>query len=289
MLPTASVYTDLQGLSQLRADARQDAHAPQTLRKVATQFEALFLQNLLKSMRSAKLGEDMLGSNEQDHYWSLFDSQISLKLAEGRGVGIADLLVRQLSRGREAPAGSAGLPAPAAATGADDAGRTAIRFTKPLWPHAEAAGRALGVSPRAILAQAALETGWGRSVPRHADGRSSFNLFGIKAGSSWKGETVQVSTTEYVNGKPVTQVAEFRSYRSHAEAFADYVRFLKADPRYQHALAANADAQTYGQALQKAGYATDPAYGRKIGSVANGVPFQQAMLYLKITGSRPIA
>lgn len=134
---------------------------------------------------------------------------------------------------------------------------------------ARATARELGLSPDLLLAQAALETGWGRKSIRGPDGQESHNLFGLKAGRHWKGRTVEVATTEYVQGRAQRRVEAFRAYDSVEAAFADYARLLKR--RYGAALAPGATPESFGQALQEGGYATDPDYARKIVRVARSV------------------
>jgi flagellar protein FlgJ len=292
-------FTDFQGLAELRLDARTDARSPETLRKVASQFEALFTQMMLKSARAAKLGDGLFESSEQDTYLDMFDAQIALKLAQGKGIGLAELLVQQLGRSAGntgAPAAdTAGQNAPLApipsrtAAPADSpaGGQTATHFVRTLWPHAERAAQELGTDPRALVAQAALETGWGRSTIRHPDGRNSFNVFGIKATPDWQGGRVSVPTLEYENGVAVRQRAEFRAYGSYAEAFADYANLIKNESRYREALAAR-DPAAFARALQRAGYATDPAYAHKIGNVLKGAPLNQAVATLKLSDERSL-
>ena len=120
-----------------------------------------------------------------------------------------------------------------------------------------------------MISQAALETGWGRKEIRHADGSPAYNLFGIKAGGNWKGPTAEVWTTEYVGGKPQRVKAQFRSYSSYAESFADYAKLIKDSPRYAQVRARGQDATAFAQGLQRAGYATDPAYAEKLSRVIN--------------------
>jgi peptidoglycan hydrolase FlgJ len=159
-------------------------------------------------------------------------------------------------------------------------------FVRELWPHAERAGAALGVAPEVLLAQSALETGWGRHVIPRGDGSSSHNLFGIKADTRWNGDRVQVNTLEYVNGVPEQQRAAFRAYQSPAESFADYVDFLQRNPRYRGALAQGSDAEGYLRGLQSAGYATDPAYADKILDILGRGTLPQT-LGLKSEPARP--
>ena len=153
---------------------------------------------------------------------------------------------------------------------AADGGVNKQAFVALLAPHASVAARALGVAPRAIMAQAALESGWGRHVMRLADGRSSYNYFGLKAGPDWRGAVVKVPTTEFVGGRAVTVTATFRAYPDIASAFSDYVAFIGNNPRYQGALAQGANASQYARQLEAAGYATDPHYANKIMAILSG-------------------
>jgi flagellar protein FlgJ len=150
-----------------------------------------------------------------------------------------------------------------------------------MWPYAESVAAEMNVAPEAVLAQSALESGWGSKVILRPDGRSSFNLFGIKAGPDWQGDTVTVPTEEYVNGKRVTVLETFRAYESYADGFNDYMAFLSGNPRYQSALAAGRDPSAFGHALQRAGYATDPQYGSKISQILRGDTLQQTVAALK--------
>jgi flagellar protein FlgJ len=149
---------------------------------------------------------------------------------------------------------------------------TPEEFVDKLWPCAEAAGKELGIDPRHLLAQAALETGWGKSLPCDATGATSFNFFGIKAGQSWQGDSVSVRTLEFEGGVPVPRQAKFRSYESAEQGFRDYVEVLRNNPRYADALNTGHDAKAFATALQRAGYATDPAYAQKIQSIAQNLP-----------------
>jgi flagellar protein FlgJ len=143
-------------------------------------------------------------------------------------------------------------------------------FLRQIAPLAQEAGQRLGVSPDVLAAHAALESGWGAKPVRRADGSSSHNLFGIKAGASWRGEIAEAATTEYEPGQaqPTTLRQDFRSYASPAQSFQDLTQLLLNNPRYQAALQTGGNAQAYGQALQKGGYATDPAYADKLARVA---------------------
>ncbi|SBV35700.1 Flagellar rod assembly protein/muramidase FlgJ [uncultured Stenotrophomonas sp.] len=158
-------------------------------------------------------------------------------------------------------------------------------FVASIWPHAERAARELGVNPRALVAQAALETGWGRRNIKRANGGSSHNLFGIKA-TGWKGESATAATHEYVDGQRRNETANFRAYGSPAESFGDYVRMLKNSPRYQAALKAGTDVRGFAQGLQRAGYATDPGYAAKIAAIAAGPTIDRAVAAIGQAGAR---
>ena len=311
----ADVYTDFQGLAKLRAEARRDT--PEALREVARQFEALFLQQMLKSMREASVGEgegEGLMDNDQSRmYQGMYDQQLSIELSKGRGLGLAETLMRQLGqqmpeRQADAPAslaraesgpghavprldlssnglGLASIPtrmasAPSHAPVAFDATRvrhmqdwrpeSPQAFVQALRPHAERAAARLGTTPEVLIAQSALETGWGRAMPRHGDGSPSYNLFGIKADGRWDGGRVAVPTMEFRDGVMQRERAAFRSYDSLAESFDDYVNFLQQNPRYQQALQAAGNGADYVRELQNAGYATDPGYADKINAILGG-------------------
>jgi flagellar protein FlgJ len=272
-------YPDLPGLSRLRAAARRAD--PEALQAAATQFEAVFLQMMLQSMRETTPGDSLFGG-DVGLYRDLFDRQISLELAKSGGIGFADLLIRQL--GPETTSAAARVPvsmpqrmvraaptaAPAASTppsNSPDAYGSPEDFIQALKPAAERAAQVLSLAPQVLLAQAALETGWGKSVIRGGDGRSSHNLFGIKADSQWAGETVTVSTLEFRDGIFTPERAVFRAYRSPGQSFEDYVTFLRNQPRYRDALAQSAHPKAFLEALQAAGYATDPHYATKVMTV----------------------
>jgi len=274
-----SFYADPQGLTALRADAK--AQDPAALKEAAKQFESLFTQMLLKSMREANksFGESMFESEQTDFYQDMFDDQMAVHMSQGKGLGLADMLVRQLqggigptTSGHSAPAAGASLisasgeprapsPEPLALSKAD--------FVQQMLPHAEAAARELGVDPHALLAQAALETGWGKSVPCNSSGECSFNLFGIKAGSSWSGSAVNVPTLEFEEGVAVRKVERFRAYESPADSFRDYAKLIGGNARYENAVGTGNDVGAFASALQQGGYATDPNYARKLVAVAN--------------------
>jgi flagellar protein FlgJ len=273
---------DFSALASLRNDAK--AQDPSALKEVAKQFESLFTQMLMKSMRDANrsFGEDSLfGSQQGDFYQDMFDDQMALHLSKGEGLGLADMLVRQLTQSgmvkpAEATATSgaeASAPAQKISSSSDHEplAKSKADFVRMMMPHAQRAGNALGVDPSALVAQAALETGWGRAVPSQASGSSSFNLFGMKAGSSWNGATAHVPTLEFEDGVPVRKVERFRAYTSPADSFNDYARLIGGNPRYENARGAGGDVATFASALQEGGYATDPNYAQKVVAVADEV------------------
>lgn len=277
---TAAI-TDFNQFTGLRAAA--DRNDPAALREVASQFEALFLQNMLKNMREASLGEDILGNSDQhDLYQDMMDQQLALEMASGKGVGLADMLVRQLG-GADAPRSSPVPSRESTPTWSDPAS-----FARDIWPHAQRAGRRLQVAPEAIVAQAALETGWGAHVMPGQKGDSSFNLFGIKAGAGWGGDQVSRRTLEFENGIPVQQSARFRSYSNVAATFDDYTEFLSDNPRYSSVSGHGTDVAGFARALQDSGYATDPKYADKLTSIANSPTMRSVISALKNSAAPPI-
>jgi flagellar protein FlgJ len=276
-----SSYTDLASLSGLKREARLDEQA--ALRETARQFESLFIKMMLSSMREASEGDPIFDSDQSQLYRGMFDDQMSLEMSRGRGIGLADALIEQLARGRATTEPSVGLTVSMGASASRVASTsrasdpapaepgTKRAFLDAIRPAAERAAAQLGVSPRSLMAQAALETGWGRSLPRHESGESSFNLFGIKAGRSWQGPVVNTDTQEFINGKSVRQVDAFRAYQSIEQSFADHSRLVSSSRRYQAALNTGADTAAFASALQQGGYATDPRYADKLVAVAETI------------------
>ena len=290
-----STFMDIQGLASLRSHARE---APGTaISEVAGQFESLFVQMMLKSMRDATVDGGLFDSSQLDTYQQMFDQQISLELSQQGGIGLAEILVTQLGGGaqtepvidevggvqplvslerpplrvqRDVP----GLIPPAAerqsvvravsATGQDGLATSPEEFIQAVWDDAVVAAGELGLDPAVLVAQSALETGWGKKVIQAADGSSSFNLFGIKVGNGWRGDSSIVNTMEFRDGLAALEKAAFRVYDSLSTAFKDYVSFLKNNPRYQGALEKVSDSKAFLTELQQAGYATDPKYAEKI-------------------------
>lgn len=325
----ADVYTDFNGLAKLKGQARKDS--PEALKEVAKQFESIFLNNVLKSMREAKLADGAMDNDQSKFYNDMYDQQLAVHLSGSPGVGLADLIVKQLShdkpknekqdiedylnrsgglsRGGSGQAhvvnrqvsGKTGSIAAGFADGQVKVSpytqdrspldemtelpmqsmselksghalpiQSAEEFVRRLHPLAVQAARELGVEPKVILAQAALESGWGRSVIKNSNGSNSFNLFNIKADKAWQGKQAQVATLEFDQGIAKKVNAGFRSYDSFQESFRDYVDFIKSNPRYGDALKKVGNAEQYMHELQRAGYATDPKYADKVISIYQG-------------------
>jgi flagellar protein FlgJ len=257
---------------------------------------------LLKSMRDASPKDGPLDTDQTRMYTGMLDQQLAQSMAN-RGIGLADIMARQLSKGGalqalEGPAGAAKTTLPAAGAGlqatppgpaapqggaaeslkpAAAGGSRARSFIDRMWPHAVDAAKATGLPPHFILGQAALESGWGSREIKAADGAASHNLFGIKAGRSWNGASADTTTHEFVNGAKQKVVDKFRSYASYAEAFMDYANLLKGNPRYSAVLESGNDAKAFAQGLQKAGYATDPAYASKLQRIITGSVMRQSL------------
>jgi len=290
-----SVYTDFRGLSQLQYKASTDN--PQALKEVGKHFEALFIQMMLQSMRKATPDNPLFGGKAEEMYRDLFDKQISMSMADKGQLGLADMIVKQLehkarlqdSLAKNTVQEQSHSPSTAHA---DAVNKTVYAspsaFVKDVWPYAQKAATQLNIDPQVLVAQAALETGWGRGVITHPDGRSTHNLFGIKAGAGWQKEAASVATLEYRDGVAVKERASFRSYGSLAESFQDYVDFLQNNPRYKQALSYAGNPHIFTKALQEAGYATDPNYAQKIGKVLDGDTLASAMAGLKINETNPI-
>jgi|KBSMisStandDraft_5_1062788.scaffolds.fasta_scaffold128843_2 flagellar protein FlgJ len=338
---SADIYTDFSGLTALKKSAR--GNDPDALRQVAKQYESLFARMMIKSMREAVGKDPMFGSDQEQSYQEMYDDQLSIELTKGKGLGLADMLVRQMQKlasrsktGTTTPSAELDTRASAAqgASSANAAGlrmfketgasarstaaavvsspassETRANFVSDLWPAAQEAGQQLGVDPRNLIAQAALETNWGTRVPHDESGRSSNNLFGMKTGSQWTGASVAAGTQEYLsptssdraasegipsgegqNGTTISTTAQFRAYDSRAQSFKDYAALLRSSPRYAAALNTGSNVHAFATALQRGGYATDPDYASKVSSIAGSINPRLATLEpsLKSAGARPI-
>jgi flagellar protein FlgJ len=315
---TKGLATDAASVNDLKQAARKDPNSPEAIRGVAKQFEGMFLNMVMKSMRDATPQNGPFDSEQSKMFTAMLDQQMSQTLAQ-RGVGLADVLTRQLSKGITPPVDPAlddgtvaplADPAAAAAKSAETAkslpfglanlaahrgsNNTDVQamlpinntlmnadqesrgkrrnprpahveaFQNDLTPAAEEASKTTGIPAKFMMAQAALESGWGKHVMRNKDGTSSNNLFGIKATAGWKGKVVEATTTEYVHGVAMRKTEKFRAYDSAADSFRDYASMLRNNPRYEKVLASAQDMSGFAQGLQRAGYATDPRYAEKL-------------------------
>ncbi|MBV1915496.1 MAG: flagellar assembly peptidoglycan hydrolase FlgJ [Pseudomonadales bacterium] len=311
-LSSVDSYTDFSGLDRLKLKGKEGEDG--SIREVARQLESIFLNQLLKSMRQATEGfseGSFLSSNQTKMYDQMLDSQLSVSLTKGAGIGLADTIVKQLSGAQDGSI-EKGDKEPVQNTGADirtlisDARRLSVsakmanlepvaklavqktndsdfpvtdilkvpttpdEFIQWVYPHAVDAAKELGVSPKVLVAQSALETGWGQKPIVTAEGRNSHNLFGIKADSRWSGENTSITTLEYREGIANKERANFRVYDSVKESLQDYVQFLKTNPRYKQAIENSDDPEKFTQSLMEAGYATDPKYAEKIMGIFDG-------------------
>jgi peptidoglycan hydrolase FlgJ len=269
--------SDVTSIQALRSAAARDPKA--AIRATAKQFETLFMQQLMKSMREATLSSGMLENSGTQLGNEMLDAQYASKMS-GLPGGLADAIARQLERqmgGGAAAAGAAPAPAGAAASSVGAAlSPKQIDFVATHQAAAKSAETTSGIPAAFMIAQAAHESGWGKREIKLADGSSAHNLFGIKATPGWTGPVTEITTTEYVNGAAQKVVAKFRAYASDEESFRDYAKLMKESPRYAgvvaqaaQAPASAASAQGFALGLQRAGYASDPAYADKLARVIN--------------------
>ncbi len=283
----ADLAVDARALDALKRTAERDPRA--AIRKAAQQFEALFMQMVLKSMRDATPKSGLLDSPANEMYTGMLDQQLAGKIAAS-GTGLADLIAKQLENasgvgrrvsGVEQIPSGVGRPASGVSTASPSALREAPspapdarrptpdvsrHFVTKVWDHALAAERATGVPARFIVGQAALESGWGQREMRASGGVPSHNLFGIKAGANWSGRTVDAVTTEYDHGVAKQVVQKFRAYDNYTEAFRDWAQLMAGNPRYAQVVVQgrSGDGRGFAYAMQRAGYATDPDYAAKL-------------------------
>lgn len=269
----ARLASDSRTLDSLRHGAAKDPKS--AAREAARQFESLFMNELMKSMRASTESAGLMDNQATKLGTEMLDAQLATKMA-GRPGGLSEVIARQLERQMGVVPGpipstsraNHSLPMvsdPAATPRLPE--KSAAGFVQQHGRAAEAAAAETGIPAPFMIAQAALETGWGKREIVGRDGTHSHNLFGIKAGASWKGATVDVATTEYIGGQPRKMIQRFRAYANEAESFADYARLMKGSPRYAAVVAQGSDAKAFAHGLQKAGYATDPAYAEKLGKV----------------------
>lgn len=328
---SSKLAIDTKSIDDLHLMAKQNPD--EALQKVAQQFEALFMQMLLKSMREATPKDGLFDSQQTQFFTQMYDQQLAQHIST-KGIGIADMMVQQLTRAShsiepqtlinqtdailstinsinnsslvtdghpndksgqlwpgtqvsfntDTPVYKFNLPveeliatAQMGNTPLNKLSNHSTDFIDKLLPHAKIASQSTGIPPHFMLAQAALESGWGKHEIRHADNSPSYNLFGIKAGANWKGDVVETVTTEYINGAPQKMVEKFRAYSSYAEGFNDYAQLLLDNPRYTKVLKST-DAATFANGLQRAGYATDPMYADKLIRILNSETLQNREL-----------
>jgi peptidoglycan hydrolase FlgJ len=290
-----SNYTDLNGLAALK----NAPNSPAAIHAVAQQVEALFLQMMLKSMRDASAADGEPDSNETGMYQDMFDKQVALTLSKHQDLGIARLFERQLG-GKASDTHAATAAAPATPSGPPTIGLSApgthadgrraganasdsvttqhaAQFVSAVLPTIRRVAQGLGVNPLGLLAQAALETGWGRRMAHTADGSPSLNLFGIKAGESWNGSRAVADTVEFNGGVATQRRTAFRAYGSIEESVNDFANLLSNSPRYRDAVAAGNDAQAYIHSIARSGYASDPEYGNKLNKILNSDTLRSAL------------
>ncbi|APV51388.1 flagellar rod assembly protein/muramidase FlgJ [Betaproteobacteria bacterium GR16-43] len=271
---------DSRRLDSLKSAAGKDPKGQ--AKEAAKQFEAVFANLLIKSLRESLPKTSLTGGgNAETHFEGMLDQQRAQAMTSGRGLGLAPVIEKQLLRQMSAKspadvASEAATPVKSAkaaakyevaSLGATGETKSTGSFIDRMKEHATTAAKAIGVPPAFVLGQAALESGWGKREVGADQGVKSHNLFGIKAGANWKGATVEIPTTEYVNGVARKVTEKFRAYDSYADAFADYAKLISGSKRYTEAAKAGGDAVAFAQGLQKGGYATDPRYAEKLASV----------------------
>ena len=296
---------DPRALDALKRDAKVGTDPPST-RKVAQQFESMFLSMMLKNMRASLPNSDPLANDASKMATEMYDQQLAQNIAsKGKGIGLAEALIAQIERSQgktptthtKSTGGMSGVGATlsnaldrarstvkaasttieaalgldgSSSTTASSTGNVHRDFVDRFKDAAKAAAEATGLPSKILLGQAALESGWGRHEVRDAQGTGSFNLFGIKAGGSWTGPTVDAITTEVVNGVAQKVVQKFRAYASYAESFTDYAKLVTNNPRYEKAVQASDDVVKFAKEMGRSGYATDPSYGSKLAQVLTG-------------------
>lgn len=302
------VAFDAKSLDSLKLAARENS--PEAIKTVAKQFESILMNMMLKSMREANPQDGPFDNEQSRMFTSMLDQQLSSNLS-AKGLGLADVLVRQLTKSTQPNADTADQllnsesanpadptkgaaekllfpdysiqhtkkePATTAPTvsNVSEAKTSSLTgsvssFINKMLHHAKAATESTGMPAHLMLGQAALESGWGKHEIKTADGTPSHNLFGIKATGNWKGKVVEAVTTEYINGVKQKRIEKFRAYDSYADSFKDFANLMKSNPRYQNVVANVHDVNRYANAMQNAGYATDPHYAKKLSSVINKI------------------
>lgn len=323
---SGKVAFDANSLNGLKQAAKENS--PEAIKGVAKQFEAIFMNMMLKSMRDATPQDNPFDNEQSRTFTTMLDQQLSSNLAS-KGLGLADVLARQLSKsgynnpidsaihtleqavsdtkpiiGKQSESGGNFIGNPflnsaslsirnsafdqkslsafinpslanptkittnAAQLFKPLSGNSSVSdFQERMTQHAESASQETGVPTHLMLGQAALESGWGKRELKGIDGTPSNNLFGIKATGNWKGKVVEANTTEYINGIKQKRIEKFRAYDSYADSFKDFANLMRNNPRYDGVMANLDSVKGYAQAMQRAGYATDPNYALKLTSV----------------------
>ncbi|MDR3299718.1 MAG: flagellar assembly peptidoglycan hydrolase FlgJ [Candidatus Accumulibacter sp.] len=303
-LTPPSFVLDTRTTSDLRRKLNEDPQAG--IRQATQQFEGLLLQMMLKSMRSATPQDGLLDSDQTRFFTEIFDQQLAHDLASRDVLGFGKMIEQQMGGSasdtlressealntallrvqqgvfeRQAASSAGALagsaPANVAGSASADAAGSGREYVHRILPHAVDAAKTLDVPPHFLVAHSALESGWGKNEIRLADGSPSYNVFGVKAGSGWQGPTVEVPTTEYVDGAARTAREKFRVYGSYGEAFQDYAKMLRGNSRFSE-VPGQRDGAQFARSLQQAGYATDPDYADKLGRVIGGSTLRQALL-----------
>lgn len=266
---------DLRSLDTLKREAKRSS--PAALHAAAQQMEGIFVQMMMKSMRDATFKDDLLQSASSEMFTAMHDQQVAQEIARSGQLGFAELIVRQAGGSdvgtpmipppRSRGTGPVRLPAPLAFSSSTESSHP---FIARLLPAAQQVAQQTGLHPHLIVAQAALESGWGQREILTAEGAPSHNLFGIKASADWRGKTSEITTSEYIHGVKTKVKAVFRVYDSYAQGLSDYAALLSHHTRYQPVIRATT-AEQGAAALQAAGYATDPAYAQKLISLIQKV------------------
>ena len=297
-VPDISDYTDFTSLNRLKQGAsngNQDA-----LKQAAAQFEAIFIQMLLKEMHNTQIDGGIFDSSQMKFYQDIQDKQLSGYLAKNGGLGMADVIVRQLSKDQSQATSvdqikltvtsniqSSSNPVLKSDLPGDI--HTQQEFVQTLLPIANKVSNETGFPPEILMTQAALETGWGSNMIRYPGGANSHNLFGIKADNRWDGHIVYSMTHEYVDGASITKSDKFRAYASYEASMKDYVDFIRNSPRYQSAMKYLDDPERYFQKIHNAGYATDPQYSHKLQMLLGTDMLSQSVRPFKNMDSAPLS
>lgn len=291
-------------------------NSPDAIKSAAKQFEAVMMQMMMKSMRDASFGDPIFGSSQMDTYTEMFHQQLALTMSKNSGIGLAESIERQLQRYqhiepdtdtesrplsgyqdnavrslellqslKSSIGNTTGNKFDSVLSGMDladdspDAFESPRAFVQAILPHAKQVANELGIHLETLVAQAALETGWGQHIIKLPNGNSSLNLFGIKADDRWTGLRASSATLEFINGIMTRGRASFRAYDSIANSFSDYASFLKGNSRYNNALSNASSPYDFLKGLQQAGYATDPSYAEKIYSILQSDTLEDSLGY----------